>query len=55
MAGVVTVVAATGYGLVRFRAEFEVSLVVLAAAGLEAVWLGLRRARTGSPGPGPAA
>ena len=55
VAGVVTVVAATGYGLVRFRAEFEVSLVVLAAAGLEAVWLGLRRARTGSPGPGPAA
>ncbi len=55
VAGVVTVVAATSYGLVRFRAEFEVSLVVLAAAGLEAVWLGLRRARTGSPGPGPAA
>ncbi len=30
----VTVIAASSYGLVRFRAEFEVSLVVLAAAGI---------------------
>jgi hypothetical protein len=55
LAGVVTVVAATSYGMVRFRAEFEVALVVLAAAGLEAVWLRLRRSRAASPEPGPAA
>ncbi len=32
----VTVIAATGYGQVRFRAEFEVALVVLASAGIVA-------------------
>ena len=32
----VTVIAALGYGQVRFRAEFEVSLVVLAGAGMVA-------------------
>ena len=42
IAGIVTFVAATGYGLVRFRAEFEVPLVVLAAAGMEAGWRRLR-------------
>lgn len=39
----VTVVAATGYGLVRFRADFEVSLVVLAAVGFNAGWRWIRR------------
>jgi len=43
------VAAATGYGLVRFRAEFEVALVVLAAAGLEAVWFRLRHAPSSAP------
>jgi 4-amino-4-deoxy-L-arabinose transferase-like glycosyltransferase len=43
IAAVVTFVAATGYGLVRFRAEFEVPLVVLAAVGLDAAWRQLRR------------
>jgi len=37
-AAAVTIIAATGYGLVRFRAEFEVPLVVLAATGYAAVW-----------------
>jgi 4-amino-4-deoxy-L-arabinose transferase-like glycosyltransferase len=32
----VTLIAATSYGLVRFRAEFEVSFVVLAAVGISA-------------------
>lgn len=36
IAGIVTFVAMTGYGQVRFRAEFEVPLVVLAATGLAA-------------------
>lgn len=36
IAAVVTVVAAVTYGLIRFRAEFEVPFVVLAAVGLEA-------------------
>lgn len=45
---VVTLVAATGYGLVRFRAEFEVPLVVLAAVGVDAGWRRLRR-RAGRP------
>jgi len=37
-AAVVTLTAATGFGLVRFRAEFEVPLVVLAATGFVAMW-----------------
>jgi len=37
IAGLVTVIAATGYGQVRFRAEFEVVLVVLAAVGVSAL------------------
>jgi 4-amino-4-deoxy-L-arabinose transferase-like glycosyltransferase len=37
----VTLIAATSYGLVRFRAEFEVSLVVLAGAGIVAAAEGL--------------
>lgn len=45
VAGVVTVVAATGYGLVRFRAEFEPVLVVLAGVGLDAVWRRVRGRR----------
>ncbi len=46
-AGVLTLVAVVDYGLVRFRAPFEVSLVVLAAVALDAVWRRLvgRRAR----------
>ena len=36
VAGLVTVIAATGYGAVRFRAEFEVPLVILAATGMAA-------------------
>lgn len=36
IAGLVTLVAVAGYGQVRFRAEFEVPLVVLAATGLAA-------------------
>jgi 4-amino-4-deoxy-L-arabinose transferase-like glycosyltransferase len=46
IAGVVTVVAATGYGLVRFRAELEPVLVVLAGVGLDAAW-GRARGPTG--------
>lgn len=37
-AGVLSAVAIVGYGLVRFRAPFEVSLVVLAAASVDAAW-----------------
>jgi hypothetical protein len=36
-AAVLTVVAAVDYGIVRFRAPFEVSLVVLAAVALDAI------------------
>jgi len=42
-AALVTFIAITGYGQVRFRAEFEVSLVVLAAVGLDAAWSRYRR------------
>jgi 4-amino-4-deoxy-L-arabinose transferase-like glycosyltransferase len=45
IAGIVTVVAATGYGQVRFRAEFEVPLVVLAAVGAAAIGGRLARRR----------
>jgi hypothetical protein len=51
VAGLVTVVAATSYGQVRFRAEFEVALVVLAAAGIDGVWRRLRTPREASPAP----
>ncbi len=37
-AAVLTLVAAVDYGIVRFRAPFEVSLVVLAAVAVDAVW-----------------
>ncbi|MFZ0664367.1 MAG: glycosyltransferase family 39 protein [Acidimicrobiales bacterium] len=37
----VTLIAAVSYGLVRFRAEFEVSLVVLAGVGIVATAQGL--------------
>jgi 4-amino-4-deoxy-L-arabinose transferase-like glycosyltransferase len=37
IAGLVTVIAAAGYGQIRFRAEFEVVLVVLAAVGISAL------------------
>jgi 4-amino-4-deoxy-L-arabinose transferase-like glycosyltransferase len=37
-AGVLTLVAVVDYGLVRFRAPFEISLVVLAAAAVDALW-----------------
>ena len=43
LAAVVTVVVAAGYGTVRFRAEFEVPLVVLAAVGMQAGWHRARR------------
>lgn len=48
VAGIVTVVAAAGYGQVRFRAEFEVPLVLLAAVGAtDAVgWLRTRTRRS---------
>ena len=42
--GAVTVIAAMSYGIVRFRAEFEVSLVVLAGAGILAAAEGLAAA-----------
>jgi hypothetical protein len=50
-AGVLTVVAALAYGLVRFRAPFEVCLVVLAAAGVDALVraAGRRRGRHSRP------
>ena len=50
-AGVLTVVAALAYGLVRFRAPFEVCLVVLAAAGVDALVraIGRRRGRHSGP------
>jgi hypothetical protein len=53
-AGVVTLVSALVYGLVRFRAPFEVSLVVLAAVPLVlgARGLGARITRSGSGGGG---
>jgi hypothetical protein len=35
---IVTIVAAAFYGLVRFRAPAEVSIVVLAAVALDALW-----------------
>ena len=56
-AGVVTVVAALVYGLVRFRAPFEVCLVVLAAPPLVLLGQGIgrrveaRRARRRRPDP----
>jgi 4-amino-4-deoxy-L-arabinose transferase-like glycosyltransferase len=37
-AAVLTVVAVVDYGLVRFRAPFEISLVVLAAVAIDAAW-----------------
>jgi 4-amino-4-deoxy-L-arabinose transferase-like glycosyltransferase len=51
-AGVLTAVAAATYGSVRFRAPFEVCLVVLAAAGMAAIgrWFTRRRAEA-EPGP----
>lgn len=45
IAVLVTVVAATGYGTVRFRAEFEPALVVLAAVGLVDIGRRLRPKR----------
>lgn len=51
IAAMVSVVAATGYGLVRFRAEFEVPLVVLAAVGLAAVGSRFRRGRAARAAP----
>jgi hypothetical protein len=50
-AGVVTVVSALVYGLVRFRAPFEVCLVVLAAPPLALFghWLGHRTDRDRGP------
>lgn len=45
LAVVVTLVAATGYGLVRFRAELEPVLVVLAGVGLDVLWRLARRGR----------
>ncbi len=57
-AGVLTVVAALFYGLVRFRAPFEVCLVVLAAPALVLLGRGAGRlmaglTRRGRPSPGP--
>jgi 4-amino-4-deoxy-L-arabinose transferase-like glycosyltransferase len=46
-AGVLTVVAAVFYGTVRFRAPFEVSLVLLAAAGIDGIVRGISRPRRG--------
>jgi 4-amino-4-deoxy-L-arabinose transferase-like glycosyltransferase len=45
----VTLLAAGGYGIIRFRAPAEVSIVVLAAVALDAVWRALRRRRSGRP------
>ncbi|HVC71851.1 MAG TPA: glycosyltransferase family 39 protein [Acidimicrobiales bacterium] len=42
-AGVLTLVAAVDYGIVRFRAPFELSLVVLAAVAVDAGWRRLVR------------
>jgi 4-amino-4-deoxy-L-arabinose transferase-like glycosyltransferase len=50
LAGVVTVVVAASYGLVRFRAEFEPALVVLAGVGLDALWRAVRRRRVAHRG-----
>jgi 4-amino-4-deoxy-L-arabinose transferase-like glycosyltransferase len=49
-AGVLTAVAALTYGLVRFRAPFEVCLVVLAAVGMAAIrnWFARSRAAAAS-------
>lgn len=51
LAGVVTVVAAASYGLVRFRTEFEPALVVLAGVGADALWRAARRRRASRDGP----
>ena len=51
-AAVLTVVAALAYGLVRFRAPFEVCLVVLAAAGIDALATALARRRGRQRRPG---
>ncbi|HEX3979660.1 MAG TPA: hypothetical protein VHW93_00460, partial [Acidimicrobiales bacterium] len=51
-AGVLTVVSALYYGTVRFRAPFEVCLVVLAAPAIviSARWLGRSLGGLGAPG-----
>ncbi len=56
-AGVVTIVSALFYGTVRFRAPFEVCLVVLAAPALVLVaeWLGRRLSSGGAAGDHPPA
>lgn len=46
----VTVVSALFYGDPRFREAAEVTLVVLAAAGLQALWRSARRWRRATPG-----
>jgi hypothetical protein len=48
---VVTITAVLFYGLVRFRVPAEVALVVLAAAGIDALWA--RRRATPAPAPDP--
>jgi 4-amino-4-deoxy-L-arabinose transferase-like glycosyltransferase len=54
-AAVLTFVAALVYGTVRFRAPFEVSFVVLAAAGIDGIVRGIARSRGGSGSPPSAA
>jgi 4-amino-4-deoxy-L-arabinose transferase-like glycosyltransferase len=44
--GLVTALAATTYGGTRFRAPAEVSIIVLAAVGLDAGWRSVSRRRT---------
>jgi hypothetical protein len=51
---VVTITAVLFYGLVRFRVPAEVALVVLAGAGLDALWSRWRPGRTTEPEPEPA-
>ncbi len=52
---VVTLSSMVGFGQVRFRAEFEVSLVVLAATGLVGAWSWCTRRLSRAPTPAVAA
>lgn len=54
IAAAVTLVAAAGYGQVRFRAELEVPLVVLAAVGIDAAVTRAAGLRRRGPRPGAA-
>jgi hypothetical protein len=49
LAIIVTLAAATTFGITRYRAPFEVALVLLAAIGIDAVWSAWRSRRRPTP------